>query len=921
MSLEILVTAQRLAAETPEPGFPTNRLRFSLEYTEAPDIEEERAKLVELLGGDKFDLRPFDELLPEFLVLQFPGVERRVSPETQFTAGDALVDALGLVSAVPDLLARYVAEPAGPDQLEGAVGEAILKFTCWVDEDTALQKDWAVRAVRAPEVWADGITGSGVLVAQPDSGVADHGELAGVLDLARAANTLDGSSDPTDPLSSSMANPGHGTATASVVASRGTGQIFGSAPGAKVAPIRCLDAVVLGLDPTPVAKAITHAVSINADVISMSLGGGFHSPVMARALKTAADAGIISIAAAGNCVQPIVVYPARDRNVVGLAGTNARDGKWKGTSRGRSVALSAPAENVWVARRTPTDGGVATAQPSQGTSFAAATTAGVAAMWVEKWGRTKIRHEAERLNTTVGNLFRFCAQHTARTPNSWPRGMGPGIVDAKALMALDPEHVQLPGGTPEAAPATDDMLALTLDRAYDDIELGMDEWPRIGAEAVFALNAVWTRENRSNSYRPESAQHVRLSDGTQDRLPPDFREVLDAVPRKELAVPQPLPIPSQLDYAKIIAATSSSVTESSNALSPGEAQYILQSDRANEIVANVRSALGRIDARQTGDRDARAEVANTLHAVIDDLAAGDVSQFDTARRASLEAIVRLTGRPAHPLTDGNLSAEDIQTDTQWGGFLGMLVDLPSWANSVGRINLDGYHIGTGFQAGNGVMTNRHVLESLIDEVVGPGGTEWGFDRGRVTVDFSDTGDGSAEFGLDHVIMAGADPIRFLENLSRLDMAMLGYADNAGPTNRPALKLAKDLEPNKNVAVIGFPASPTNDAFIDPVTGLPNHEIGKRLRAIFGTDFGRKYVAPGLVMSKPGELPGDDNSWVFSHDCTTLGGNSGSVVVQFGATPAVSGLHFSGAPLIANKAHALGRVQDVTQGAIPNATWV
>ncbi len=493
MSLEILIKAQRLAAEAPEPGFPTNRLRFSLEYAEAPELEAEIARLAELLLGDKFDLQPFDDLLPEFLILQFPGVERRVSPETLFAAGDALVDALGLVSAVPDLIARYVAVPADPDQLEGAVGEAILKHTCWVDEDTALQRDWAVKTVRAPEVWADGITGNGVLVAQPDSGVADHSELVGALDLARAANTLNGTSDPTDPLSSSMANPGHGTATASVVASRGTGDIFGSAPGAKVAPIRCLDSVVLGLDPTPVAKAITHAVSVKADVISMSLGGGFHSPVMARALRKAAEAGIISIAAAGNCVQPIVVYPARDRNVVGLAGTNARDGMWKGTSRGSAVAISAPAENVWVARRTPTDAGVETTQPSQGTSFAAATTAGVAAMWVEKWGRTKIRQEAARLNTTVGTLFRVCAQHTARTPGSWPRGMGPGIVDAKALMGLDPANVELRGGAPDVAPATDDMLALAIDRAFGDIELGMDEWPRIGAEAVHALNAVWTR--------------------------------------------------------------------------------------------------------------------------------------------------------------------------------------------------------------------------------------------------------------------------------------------------------------------------------------------------------------------------------------------------------------------------------------------
>ncbi|MCE8471278.1 hypothetical protein LZ189_19905, partial [Rhodovulum sulfidophilum] len=61
------------------------------------------------------------------------------------------------------------------------------------------------------------------------------------------------------------------------------------------------------------------------------------------------------------------------------------------------------------------------------------------------------------------------------------------------------------------------------------------------------------------------------------------------------------------------------------------------------------------------------------------------------------------------------------------------------------------------------------------------------------------------------------------------------------------------------------------------------------------------------MQGPGRLPGDSEGWAASHDCTTLGGNSGSVLVQFTATPAVAGLHFSGAPLTANKAHALGQV--------------
>ena len=148
-------------------------------------------------------------------------------------------------------------------------------------------------------------------------------------------------------------NPGHGTATSSTVISRLLGQISGSAPEAKVVPIRCVDSVVLGIDGTPLARALLHAKRIEADVITMSLGGPFYSPSVAAAIQQAVDAGIIVCAAAGNCVQPIVVYPAWDPNVIALAGIDHNDRPWKGTSRGPKIDAAAPAENVFVARRTP----------------------------------------------------------------------------------------------------------------------------------------------------------------------------------------------------------------------------------------------------------------------------------------------------------------------------------------------------------------------------------------------------------------------------------------------------------------------------------------------------------------------------------------------------------------------------------------
>ena len=505
MSLDLLRAAQAVAAGTAEAGLPPDRLRFTLEYAAEPDLAAERARLTELLGGPNFALEPLDPLLPNFLVLQFPGVERRMAPQSLFDAADSLVDALGLVSATPDIGSNVFLAPDDPSRTEG-LGDAVLNFTCWAKE-TLLPFDWAVKAVNAPAAWARGFDGRGVLIAQPDTGVATHVELDGALDLAKGFNTLNGTADPTDPLSASMGSPGHGTSTASAAASRGAGKVMGSAPGAKIAPIRCVNNVVLDLAPdlAPVARAILHAVRVKADVVSMSIGGGQSFPAIAQALEVAAREGVIVIAAAGNCVQPIVVYPARDPNALALAGVDIDDKPWKGTSRGRKVDVAAPAENVLVARRSPDDGGVQVLKPSQGTSYATAITAGLAAIWVQKHGRDKIRTHAQRLGISVNALFRTALKATARQPAGWPQGMGAGIPDAVKLIDLDLARIQRAGAPESPVPLPDDPLVAALEESYDGIESGLGDWPRVGAESVFLLYDAWKRENRAAAIPVESS--------------------------------------------------------------------------------------------------------------------------------------------------------------------------------------------------------------------------------------------------------------------------------------------------------------------------------------------------------------------------------------------------------------------------------
>jgi V8-like Glu-specific endopeptidase len=55
----------------------------------------------------------------------------------------------------------------------------------------------------------------------------------------------------------------------------------------------------------------------------------------------------------------------------------------------------------------------------------------------------------------------------------------------------------------------------------------------------------------------------------------------------------------------------------------------------------------------------------------------------------------------------------------------------------------------------------------------------------------------------------------------------------------------------------------------------------------------------------GSLPGDKRRWVFGHDATTLGGNSGSPALAW--TDSAFGLHFAGRSIDTNCAHAVSAI--------------
>ncbi len=467
------------------PGTTTAPARFALQLRPGQDPDRQAGRVREALAPLATAVGPLSALDPDVLVVELP--DRSFGPDAPaaFVAAHELRERFDVAAAEPDLPTAFFPED---EELGGGDvhRESVEAFPpgCWAPEDPTLGTDprWALKAMRVPEAWEFSAgqrrpaRGAGVVVAQPDTGVTAHPELTGVT-RAGGWDVLDGDADPTDPLGAG--SPGHGTATASVLLSPGSLVVAGTAPRARHLPIRAVESVVR-ISQVSVARAIDWAVDNGAHVITMSLGG-LPSFALHRALRRAVVSDVVVLAAAGNCVRT-VVWPARYDDCLAVAGTNVRSEPWRGSCRGGAVDIAAPAENVLRART-----GVPAAGQGQGTSFAVAMTAGVAALWLAHHERPALVTAAHARGETLQLMFRRLLRATARRPAGWDTaGMGAGIVDARALLAADLDLGRGQEGVapPAGAGSVESLVAEVF--GTDAVDEHLD-WQRFGPEIATAV--------------------------------------------------------------------------------------------------------------------------------------------------------------------------------------------------------------------------------------------------------------------------------------------------------------------------------------------------------------------------------------------------------------------------------------------------
>lgn len=912
--IEFFRAAAAAGTRSQSTAMPDTTLGFLLQYDGVPDLATQRDRMETLFGAGGFDLFMVGDEDPDLLVLVFRGVTLEQPPDFLFQAADWLRTELDVLAVEPETGAPFTDLLSRGPTVEGLAD--VVDWVCSSSAPAHADPLWPLKMMKVDRAQAaHGVTGAGVRIGQPDTGVAEHVELAGALNLALAGNFVDGGTDPTDPLLTSMASPGHGTGAASVVISRPAHRVTGSAPGAELVPIRVVNGVVFGLG-LAVARGIDHARAKGCHIVSISLGSGFAGRALRRAVARAVAANMIVVVAAGNCVR-FVTYPGWDRNAITLAGVDRNGNRWRGSCRGKAVDVAAPAENVHRAHRAPgpvNDAALhAIEDRAQGTTFATAMTAGVAALWLEKFGRNALIAEAHGRGWPLQELFRAALRQTANRPGGWDtERMGAGIVDAEALLNLAPGDIV--GG---AGPAAESPALAVFGRDFDGS--GLQAEADFMAFSQMVHGDAGSRMMTESQWSPQPSERLAAELGADAPLAGDLKAPV-VVEGTSPEVSAPI-----TDALRRVSAAQGDGLESASAVDSDTALQRLRSDGPEALLDRAAEAFGRQAGANAG---VQAEALARMRPVLEAVAGpdGGLSELpETEARGVLEALVRLTGRPAVRLRADGSEIEDPRLESWRDVVAPMSSKWRVVTDAVGRIDVEvspgkPVHAGTGVLIADGrVLTNRHVIDLFAVPIPSPDGEQKFLLRWPTSIIFDpDARDEATRFELPSVLSAGRHRIGRRVNLGKLDAAVLemnmdnGTAEPPLPVD-PLARSAADAAVSR-LLVSGYPAKPTDNSGPDAQDEPELHaDFWNRLTELYGGEYGVQYISPGTVDLRPGSVPDDPQGWAFTHDATTLGGNSGSIILSLDGNAPLCGLHFGGETLSANYAHDLLKIAELGDG--------
>lgn len=311
-------------------------------------------------------------------------------------------------------------------------------------------------------------------------------------------------------------------------------------------------------------------------------------------------------------------------------------------------------------------------------------------------------------------------------------------------------------------------------------------------------------------------------------------------------------------------------------------------DRSGASETELPSGTAEETWRQSAQEEVLRAAGSALAKIESD---GEAADFSASEATGLEAIIHLVGRPAIFVQEGRF----FPPPSEWSELEDSRADIEAALAAIGRVEVTGHPnydwVGTGFLVADDlVMTNEHVAREFASRER----DAWTFRSGMASrVDFREELGTLQPLEFDVLGIADIHPTLDLA-LLRVSRAGTGGASLARPL--PIASQAPVSVEARRVYTVGYPA--WDGRRNDP----------DAMRRIFSGTYNVKRLQPGEVTGMATEV-------TFLHDCSTLGGNSGSAVLDL-ETHRVVGLHFSGRYMGANRAIALwGLVDDpILRGA-------
>jgi endonuclease G len=316
-------------------------------------------------------------------------------------------------------------------------------------------------------------------------------------------------------------------------------------------------------------------------------------------------------------------------------------------------------------------------------------------------------------------------------------------------------------------------------------------------------------------------------------------------------------------------------------------QFVIMRGTARAVMKNVdawvRRLISRLDA---ADGQLAAEIRG-LRGL-----RGARSLSSRTIQHSLRNIVLRVGRPVLAIVGGvaRLEFSDSESDVWRERLQNSSERLGRAAQAVGRIDVTGMppytYVGTGWLVDKDlIVTNRHVARTFGRKA----GGRFTFKQGTGSRPVKTSIDFLEEAGRRERLEYPIVEIVHIESDAGPDFAVLRLDRSERRAIAPPIPLsASPARAEQQVAVIGYPARDSR---------VPDDQL---MQSIFGNVYNKKRLAPGQVTKARAD--------VLLHDCSTLGGNSGSVVLDLATGEAV-GLHFAGRFLETNFAVPAAVVAD------------